>query len=511
MSTVLLPQVTITGLPRDMHEGEVVDLTAINYFFGANGSGKTLSLKHIANQAKKAIRTQKLDGEGIFAQYITATPPLNFYQDQFQILDKKASEFDLENPEITGQAFYQHLQEYPEISIKVRDALQKYLGRYPNVVRRGIHNVMKFFREEEDVPEYSPQQESDGLRRLSLLLTYIYHPKCKFLAIDEPELFLHPDMISFLLEEIHEEINYGKQYIFATHSPEIIRIGSGDIYSYVYFNLKDTLAETHIIQASKVGANSIIEKLGRFLDVNRRAFLFAPITLFVEGLDDELVYSELKRLDKVKWHRRIFMVNTGGAGMLFDFWNLWNKFDKQTRVILDHPSSSNDSDTVMQTINQFCNVFKVDVNLDLEKKIVALEKHRIIVAPYKDVLTFVGKNIKARNFIGALPSLDVSAHVATLEKALSMEEPKRKQIRKDEREWLKAMIQQVIGDIAEVKDKTNALQKAEKRLKQEHPTLRVEPSNEGGILMEIHFDVSKDRTIYAKISEKTLESSLGVK
>jgi len=174
MEEILLKKVKITGLPLGLHEGKELFLKRINYFFGSNGSGKTLVLRKITEQAKNLIRHLNKDKEGYFAQYITATPKPNFYQDQYQMLDRAASEFDLESTEVSGQAFYQHLDEFPEIKIKVRDALQKYLGRYPNLVRRGVNNVMRFLREEEtDIPEYSPQQESDGLRRLSLLLTYI--------------------------------------------------------------------------------------------------------------------------------------------------------------------------------------------------------------------------------------------------------------------------------------------------------------------------------------------------
>lgn len=343
MSDLIIKTATISGLPLGLHEGKVLSLKPVNYLFGSNGSGKTLVLKKITEQAKTAIRNTDKQRNGYFAQYITATPQQTFYQDTYMIPDRRASDFDMDNAEISGQTFYQHLAEFPEIRIKVRDTLQKYLGRYPNLVRRGVNNVMRFLREEADIPEYAPQQESDGLRRLALLLTYIYHPKCIFLAVDEPELYLHPDMISFLLEEIHFEVNFGKQFAFATHSPEMIKIGKGDFYGYFYFNLKDKIKDSHIIQASEVGAEPIIEQLGYLLDVNRRAFLYAPVTIFVEGLADEIVYSKLKEQNKVDWSRRVFMINTGGNSNIFNFWLLWRKFDKDCRIILDSPKTGKET------------------------------------------------------------------------------------------------------------------------------------------------------------------------
>ncbi len=511
MIDIILSKATISGLPRGLHEGKELELRPINYLFGANGSGKTLSLRCVTKQAKNKIRETRLNEKGYFAQYITATPQQNFYQDQFPFLDKMASDFDLESDDITGQAFYQHLQDFPEIVIKVRDALQKYLGRYPNVIRRGTNNVMSFLREEEDSPAYSPQQESDGLRRLSLLLSYIYHPKCKFLAIDEPELFLHPDMISFILEEILSEINNGKQFVLVTHSPEMIRIGSGDIYAYLYFNLKDKLADTHIIQANEIGATPIIEKLGYLLDVNRRAFLYAPITLFVEGICDEVVYNKLKMLERVSWNRRIFMVNTGGVSNIFDFWKLWTLFDKDTRVLIDNPKGSKQEDSVNTAINQFCREFGINEAIPLESKISQLEAHNIIIAPYSDVLQFDGKYIEVKDIDGAIDSLDVKVHTQTLQRALKVDEPKQKQMRKEESEWLISLAQEIFGEAIKSNGDTASLQKAKEQLESQHPNIIVKLGDDEGYPVEISFNVSRDRKIGITLGKETMkESSLSI-
>lgn len=504
---ILLPKAIISGLPHRLHEGKELELRPINYLFGANGSGKTLSLKCITRQAKDKIRVTRLNENGYFAQYITATPQQNFYQDHFPFLDGMASDFDLGNDDITGQAFYQHLQDFPEIVIRVRDALQKYLGRYPNVIRRGTNNVMSFLREEENFPAYSPQQESDGLRRLSLLLSYIYHPKCKFLAIDEPELFLHPDMISFILEEILSETANDKQFALVTHSPEMIRIGSGDIYAYLYFNLKDKLADTHIIQANEVGATSIIEKLGYLLDVNRRAFLYAPTTLFVEGICDEVVYYKLKMLEKVSWSRRIFMVNTGGVSNIFDFWKLWTLFDKDTRVLIDNPKDNKQADSVNAAISQFCKEFGIDESASLDNKTSELEKHNIIIAPYPDVLVFDTKNIDIKDIDAIIGNLDVSTHAQTLEKAIKIDEPKQKQIRKEESEWLISLAQEIFGEAIKNSGDMTSLQKAKEQLELQHPNITIQLGDDEGYPIKISFRVSRDRRINIDLGKETLKTS----
>lgn len=509
MVDLVIKSATISGLPLGLHEGKVLLLKPINYLFGPNGSGKTLVLRKITEQAKQEIRKQDKNKDGYFAQYITATPQQNFYQDSYVALDQKASDYDLNSAEISGQAFYQHLSEFPEIKIKIRDALQKYLGRYPNLVKRGINNVMTFLREDEELSGYSPQSESDGLRRLSLLLTYIYHPKCIFLAIDEPELYLHPDMISFLSEEIHSEVEFGKQFAFATHSPEMIRVGKGDKYGYFYFNLKDKLKDSHIIQASEVGAEAIIEQLGYLLDINRRAFLYAPTTVFVEGLADEEVYSKLKQENKIEWSRRVFMVNTGGVSNIFNFWLLWKKFDKDCRVIMDSPNPSK-KEEFENLLNTFCKELTIDTALTFEKKKIKLSEQKIFIAPFTDVLFFGIKNIKLKDLNGAFSGLDITQHIDILQKAIKIDDLKIKRIRKEEKEWLIEIVKEMFGSLINPPD-SSAIDNAIARLKLEHPNLNITKlESDMRYLAEIRFSVSKSRQLYIKFPKSTTDTEIGI-
>lgn len=68
MSDLLLKEVTIRGLPYQLHEGKVILLKPINYLFGANGSGKTLVLRKITETAKQVIRSKNLLKDGFFGQ-----------------------------------------------------------------------------------------------------------------------------------------------------------------------------------------------------------------------------------------------------------------------------------------------------------------------------------------------------------------------------------------------------------------------------------------------------------
>lgn len=48
MSDIILEKATISGLPRGLHEGKVLDLSSINYLFGANGSDVAIENADIA-------------------------------------------------------------------------------------------------------------------------------------------------------------------------------------------------------------------------------------------------------------------------------------------------------------------------------------------------------------------------------------------------------------------------------------------------------------------------------
>ncbi|MBK8568087.1 MAG: AAA family ATPase [Saprospiraceae bacterium] len=66
---------------------------------------------------------------------------------------------------------------------------------------------------------------SDGTLRFLLLLSILLNPqKGKLICIDEPEISLHPDMISILSEVINQSNREGTQLIIATHSPMLLNM-----------------------------------------------------------------------------------------------------------------------------------------------------------------------------------------------------------------------------------------------------------------------------------------------
>lgn len=70
-----------------------------------------------------------------------------------------------------------------------------------------------------------PAMISDGtIRLLSILVSLLYQPKSpSMICIDEPERYLHPQVLEPLIE-IMREVSKDNQIIITTHSPELVRL-----------------------------------------------------------------------------------------------------------------------------------------------------------------------------------------------------------------------------------------------------------------------------------------------
>jgi predicted ATPase len=74
----------------------------------------------------------------------------------------------------------------------------------------------------ESEPWFSLLQESDGTLRILGILAALYQdPPRKLIAIEEPELTIHPGAMSVLWEEI-ESAAERSQIILTTHSPDLL-------------------------------------------------------------------------------------------------------------------------------------------------------------------------------------------------------------------------------------------------------------------------------------------------
>jgi len=109
-----------------------------------------------------------------------------------------------------------------EWSIDLKNQLEKVVTGVSNlrVVQVGSYLVIRL--KYEDGSEFDLEQESDGtLRVLGLLLALYQQPSPTLIAIEEPELAIHPGALA-TLREVIEEAALRSQIIVTTHNPDLI-------------------------------------------------------------------------------------------------------------------------------------------------------------------------------------------------------------------------------------------------------------------------------------------------
>lgn len=109
---------------------------------------------------------------------------------------------------------------------RVTEMMQVVLPEFQNVVvlKAGSYLVPNFYFEGKDhsVSCFDPVQLSDGtLRIFGILLSLYQTPAPSLIVIEEPELFVHPGVLT-MLAEAFQEVSETTQIIVTTHSPQLI-------------------------------------------------------------------------------------------------------------------------------------------------------------------------------------------------------------------------------------------------------------------------------------------------
>lgn len=283
---------------------EITLYSAFTCLLGPNGAGKT----HILRAIKQTLSSYLQPNQKV--RYISAGrmgTAEQFRSDYMGHYNGSHVEFDAANYGAQNESVRRHQMESingdihtlavrPDIQIKVQERLRKLFNRNFQISWDAGY-LKVFFSRLDSTSPYSSGREASGLMHLIGILSALYDDEVKALIIDEPEVSLHPQLQSFLLNEILENAGNCEEnkkiIIIATHSPSMLKISKvDDLLSLVFCDDLNTpmiqlKPDEEVLKAKKI--KSLIARLGQ----EHKMALFSKNPLLVEGQSDVIMCNAL--------------------------------------------------------------------------------------------------------------------------------------------------------------------------------------------------------------------------
>lgn len=364
-----IAEITVSGLqPTGLYEGTILKFGLVNYFVGKNGTGKSQVMRYLQTRIGN-FASASVD-KGILGKFL----PSNRTHSISGTRAMSGELLDQSEPNTpTADTFFQFLNESEFTKAMVQGRLNYFFEKSLKITSRGSNIVMDILeswrakeRKQVEAAEASTSEiptplnlsaESDGMKEMLILLTYIYHPRVKVIAIDEPELHLHPQMINFVLDAIQEAADSEeKQFFLVTHSPISIRITDDPNWKYFFFDKKNNKL-LDFLKFSDPQFCDLIPQLNPF----KREVFYADRVILVEGEQDYQIFRNIAK--------RIGYSETDAGGYSFfpswgayEFERLYNFFVELSKEVLIIADSNILSLTKANFTQQFKNVLS-DTNI----------------------------------------------------------------------------------------------------------------------------------------------------
>ena len=153
--------------------------------------------------------------------------------------------------------------------------------------------------------------------------------------IEEPEMYLHPQMQRSLYKTIRQ-IGESNQVIYITHSPHFITIPEFNEIILVSKNGEGT----HIKKSTLNADEGLKNKFRKELDPERNEMFFAKKLLIVEGDTEKMAFPEFAKRMKIDFDSvGSTIIEVGGKRNLIDFVELALSLEIPVGLVYDTDSS----------------------------------------------------------------------------------------------------------------------------------------------------------------------------
>jgi predicted ATP-dependent endonuclease of OLD family len=156
--------------------------------------------------------------------------------------------------------------------------------------------------------------------------------KGAIIAIEEPEMFLHPQMQRSLYDSL-ERLGESNQVIYSTHSPHFVSVAD---FKNVAVVRKDKELGTTVTQSDFEADERKVEWLRQMFDSDRAELFFAKRVLIVEGPTESLVvpvYADRFGIDLDGAGATV--INSGGKSAVLDLAKIAISFGIPTGIVYD--------------------------------------------------------------------------------------------------------------------------------------------------------------------------------
>lgn len=168
-----------------------------------------------------------------------------------------------------------------------------------------------------------------GVRRIFVMMLYIFHPRYTLILMNEPEIHLHPAFIKKIANMLRVNVK-NEQVFITTHSPIFI---TPDCLHQVFRVKKDKSQNTEVYYfTSKDNINK--NRLVQEFNADNLEMFFADKVIVVEGVSDRILIRGL--INKFyKGEKEIKVVSVSGKNNIDIYMRLMEIFKIPYLILLD--------------------------------------------------------------------------------------------------------------------------------------------------------------------------------